>query len=173
MKPHRIEIARAMLLNMAVAADCVLVLLTVVSDVPAVGVASVVVLMTSNLFALAIQPLVRPRGPLRPFLLGFVVHGLVAMAALLGGIRLLRGELVDHLVRPFLRIDAALADALPRAVRESAWVGGTIEVALVAVLFGLPMLGYAAFGGLLCTGFAGVAVPHRPEGDPPAGGPGR
>jgi hypothetical protein len=157
--------ARTTVSAVAVLVDCGLVLLPVFSDVPAVGVASVCVLLTSNLFALAVQPLVRPRGPLRPFLLGFATHALVAMAAFLGGIRLLRGELVDRLVRPFLRIDAALADAFPRAVRKSAWVGGSIEVALVAVLFGLPMLGYAAFGGLICTCFAGDAVPDRPPAE--------
>jgi hypothetical protein len=154
-----------MVLALARAADSGLFLLTVLSDDPVVGVASILVLLTSNIFAIAIQPLVRPRGRLRPFLVGFAVHGLVAMAAVVGGVRLLRGELVDRLVLPFLQINAVLGDALPRSMQEA----GAVEVALVAVLFGLPMLAYAIFGGLLCTAFAAVVVPPQAAGEMSAG----
>jgi hypothetical protein len=172
MRRPRVRIGGAMLLVAVVAAECGLIRLSYTANDVVVAVASAGVLLIANVLALGVFRLATTRESRRPFLLGFVVHGLVAMAAFLAGMWLLGVELVDRIFRVCGPIFTALERALPGPMLESAWLSGAIGTAMLTILLGLPMLGYAALGGLLCSLVARVAVPARTTDQASEGGPG-
>jgi hypothetical protein len=103
----------------------------------------------------------------RPFLVGFVAHGLVAVVAFAAFVRLSPGGiayLTTTALHPlFQRLNALLPPPVSQTV-----VGDGIGFATVVVLLGLPQLAYALLGGSLSSLIARVASPslRATEGRP-------
>jgi hypothetical protein len=73
---------------------------------------------------------------------------------------------VYPLLEPLDSILSVLTSTFPDL--STSWLGGVIEVTLLAVVLGLPVLSYAVFGGLMSTLVARFAVAARINGE--AGG---
>jgi hypothetical protein len=164
MKPRRLTTSGVMLLVGAVAANCGVIRYAFVGEDRAVAAAAIGVLLTANVVGLGILRLATSRESRRPFLLGFTAHGLAAISAFLASTWLFGDGFAFSFIDIFNPILAVLGRGLPEWVKDSAWLGGALEITLVTVLLGLPMLAYAAFGGLLCTLVARIAVPARADG---------
>lgn len=161
MRRPRIGLGAAMVLVVAVAVNCGAIRYAFVKNDPAVSPPVIGSLLPANVLVLGTFRLATSRGSRRPFLLGFVSHGVVALTALL----LLawfssscRREIFRRALDPILDV---LRSSLSDSALQSPWVAGPIVIVIITVLVGLPVLMYAALGGLLCTFVARVAVPDR------------
>jgi hypothetical protein len=171
MRRPRVRISGAMFLVVVVAVDCGL-LRFAFSGKPVRAVCLAGVLLPANVLAYGIYRLVTARGSRRPFLLGFVVYGLAAMLALLAYAWAAPTSFMEAAAAVLDPVGRALEAVLPRALLESEWLRDAIGVTFITVLLGLPVLAVAAFGGLVCSLVARVAVPARTADQPAENGSG-
>ncbi len=161
MRKPRIKMGTAMLAVVVIAVDLGLIRHAFSSPPEGMTVAAVGVLLTSNILAWAVYRLVTSRDSRRPFRLGFVAHGLIAVLASLAYAWRAPVAFMDAAMPVLDPVLRALEAAVPRSVQDSAWFSYASGATIVTVVLGLPLLAYAALGGSLCWLVARVSVPPR------------
>jgi hypothetical protein len=168
MRWPRFRLGGAMLLVMVIAVDCGLPRHTLRDPADSMAALIVGMLVAANVLDYGVYRLLNSRESRRPFFVGFVGSGLTAMLALLAYAWPAPATSLEIGVTILIPTIEALDSSIPLSVREPVWLGRPIRVTESTVFLGVPVVAFAAFGGLLCSSVARVAVLARPAKTLPA-----
>lgn len=157
MKPPRVSLSRFLVVVLVIAINLGIVRAAHDAQHVDSSLALVGILLPGNVLALAIHRLAFRSESRRPFLLGVVAHGLVALFAFLAfALR----SWTWHGVQPLLMatlVPLVGGRSLYAWLAPGGWSRGAVGLASIILLLGLPQVAFALLGGALTQCVARMA----------------